>query len=233
MHCSLGNRVHRFIKPYANPKTIFMETILIADGHALIRKGIRMIIEGFQKKYKIIETSTCSDVKKLMGRRQVQYAIVDLLLPDGNLLFPADNMLIYSQQVKILVYTASTDKLYARWLFQKGIRGYLCKQSSIADLEKAIGTVLNNEIHLTASQKEILFKPAAASIPKSPFELLTAREITVAEGLLTGIGTSELARMMELDKSTVSTYRKRLFEKMEVKNVLELKDKFIWYQMQR
>lgn len=210
-----------------------MDTILIADGQELIRKGIRTIIEGFGKKYKIIEASTCTEVKKLMFRKQVQYAIVDLQLPDGNLLFSADNMLIYSGQVKILVYAASTDKLYARWLFQKGIRGYLCKQSSIAELEKAIKTVIDDEIYLTASQKEILFKPVTASISKRPFELLTEREMAVAEGLLTGIGTSELARMMELDKSTVSTYRKRLFEKLEVKNILELKDKFIWYKMQR
>lgn len=209
-----------------------METILIADDHELIRWSIRTIIEGFSRKYKIIEASTCTKVRHLLSREKVRYAIMEIQLADGNIFFTSESILAYSSRINILVYSASAEMMYARRLLQKGVRGFLCKQASVAELEAAIRTVLHNDLYLSASQKEIFLKDSPVMDSQNPLEALSDREMAVAEGLIAGIGTTALARRMDLDKSTVSTYRNRLFRKLEVKNVMELKDKFFWYRMQ-
>lgn len=210
-----------------------METILIADDHELIRRGIRTIIEGFPQPYNLIEASTGEAVLQLLSTQQVHFAILDMLLADGNIFFAPDSILTYSHQTNMLVYSAHAERLYARRLLQKGVRGYLCKQAPVQELENAIKTVLNKEIYLSPSLKEILSGPAKAGIPDNPLDALSDRELEVVEYITTGMSTSEIARRLDLDLSTVSTYRRRLFKKLEVQNTIELNDKFLWYKMQR
>ena len=62
-----------------------METILIADDHDIVRRGIRVIIEGLSQPYNILEASTCAGVMKLLSSQPVHYAILDMMLSDGNM----------------------------------------------------------------------------------------------------------------------------------------------------
>lgn len=208
-----------------------MGTILIADDHELIRRGIRTVIEGFPEKYNIIEASTCAEVIQQLADSRVQYAIMEMFLADGNLFFSRkNNVLRYTSKTSLFVYSANAEKIYARRLLQKGVRCFLNKKTGFEELTHAIRTFLKDEIYLTASLKEMLAKPSFAGIAENPLEALSDREIEIVENIVTGISTSELAQRLELDISTISTYRRRAFKKLEVSNIIELREKLMAYR---
>jgi DNA-binding NarL/FixJ family response regulator len=208
-----------------------MKTILIADDHEIVRRGVKMIIESLPEKYHFIEAATCSEVLQVVTSKQVDYAILDMFLADGNM-FPVIHQITdISHKTSILIYSMSAEKVYARRLMQKGVRGFVSKQASIGELENAIRSFLKGDIYLSPEVKDILLKPVREGIPDNPIDLLSDRELEVVEYTVLGMGSKEIAQKMNLDITTISTYRRRALEKLDVQNMVELKDKFQLYKM--
>jgi two-component system invasion response regulator UvrY len=208
-----------------------METILIADDHELIRRGIRTIIEGFSQPYNLIEASTCAEVIQVLSTQQVHYAVLEMLLAGENIFSTAWPIMEYIPQTETFVYSINPEKLYARRLMQKGIRGYLCKQASLEELEIAIRSFLKGETYVSASLKDTISLPARAGLSKNPIDALSDRELEVVEYLVTGMGANEIARLMGLGVTTVSTYCRRVFRKLQVDNIIDLRDRFLLLKM--
>ena len=209
-----------------------METILIADDHEIIRRGVRMIIESLPQQYQFIEAATCAEVLKTLSTRPVHYSILDMFLADGNLFSAMNEINAYSEQIKMLVYSMNAEKIYAGRLMQKGIRGFVSKQAPMEELESAIRCLLKGEIYLSSAAKENLFRNGKAVSSDNPIHSLSDRELEVVEYVAVGMGAKEIANKMNLDITTVSTYRRRAFEKLNVQNMIELKDKFLLYKTQ-
>ena len=209
-----------------------MKNVLIADDHEIVRKGIRMLIENFPEKYHFIEASTCKEVVEVLAGQEVHYAVLDMFLADGNIFSAIQQIASFSQRTTILVYTMNAERIYAKRFIEKGVRGFVCKQSSIDELEKAIQVVFNGEIYLSPELKEALFNPARSNLSENPIDSLSDRELEVVEYMVMGMGTKEIAHIMKVDTTTVSTYRRRAFEKLDAQNSFELKDKFLLYKGQ-
>lgn len=209
-----------------------METILIGDDHEIVRRGVRMIIESFSRPYHFIEAATCTEVMQALMGRQVHYAILDMLLADGNIFSTLHELADY-KETGILVYSMNAEKIYARRLMQKGVRGFVNKQASMEELEIAIRNLLNGEIYLSPALKEAISVPEKVDLMENPLDTLSDRELEVVEYITIGMGAKEIAQKMNLDITTISTYRRRALEKLEVQNVMELKDKFLLYKLHR
>ena len=208
-----------------------METILIADDHEIVRHGTRIIIESFATKYNFIEASSSVQVMQVLSSEPVKYAILDMFLEDGNVFSSIQQIPAYFDQTKILVYSMNAEKIYARRLMQQGVRGFVSKQSTLAEFEIAIRTLLKGEIYLSAGLKQSLVNTLKADFCQNPVDLLSDRELEVVEYIAMGQGAKEIANRLNLDITTVSTYRRRAFEKLDVQNMIELKEKFLLYKM--
>jgi two-component system invasion response regulator UvrY len=208
-----------------------METILIADDHQIVRRGVRMIIESLPQKYHITEAATCREVIQLLGKQPIQYAVLDMSLADGNIFSAFQPDMDHIRKTNILVYSMNAEKIYARRLMQKGVRGFVSKQAPIEELEMAIHSLLKGEIYLSPRIKEDLFSPIKSGPSENPIDSLSDRELEVMEYVAMGMGSKEIAGKMNLDITTVSTYRRRAFEKLDVQNMIELKEKFLLYKM--
>jgi two-component system invasion response regulator UvrY len=208
-----------------------METILIADDHEIVRRGVRTIIESFPQKYNCIEAATCAEVIQLLTTQRIHYAVLDMFLADG-IFFYAIQQMTEQNRTNILVYSMNAEKIYARRLMQKGVKGFISKKSNIDELEIAIQSLLNGEIYLSKSLKDTIFRTNNPDVLASPIDLLSDRELEVIEYMATGMGAKEIAQKTNLDITTISTYRRRAFEKLEVDNMIELKDKFMFHKMQ-
>jgi two-component system invasion response regulator UvrY len=208
-----------------------METILIADDHQIVRRGVRMIIESLPRKYHIIEAATCTEVLHALSGQQIQYAVLDMSLADGNIFAAIQENTHYSRHTHILVYSMNAEKIYARRLMQKGVRGFVSKLAPIEELENAIDSLLKGDIYLSPHLKKDLFGSLKSAPLDNPIDALSDRELEVVEYVLMGMGTKEIAGKMNLDITTISTYRRRAFEKLNVQNMIELKDKFALYKM--
>lgn len=209
-----------------------METVLIADDHEIVRRGVKMIVESFPNKYTFIEAGTCAEVAKYLSSASIQFAILDMVLADGNILSISQQIQASSQHTKILVYSMNAERIYARRLMEKGAHGFLCKKNSIGELEKAIRSVFRGEVYLSEELTDILLSTSQANLHKNPIDLLSDRELEVVEYYSIGMGTKEIAQKMNLDMTTISTFRRRAFEKMDVQNAIELKEKFLMYKTQ-
>jgi DNA-binding NarL/FixJ family response regulator len=209
-----------------------METVLIADDHEIVRRGVRMLIESFPKKYQFIEANSCTEVAQILSREQIHYAILDMVLADGNILSVTQQIEACSRQTNILVYTMNAERIYARRLIEKGIRGFLCKQTPIEELEKAIRSILRGEVYLSTELKLTLLNSSRTNLAQNPVDSLSDRELEVVEYVAIGMGTKEIGHKMNLNITTISTFRRRAFEKLDVKNTIELKEKFLLYKTQ-
>lgn len=154
-----------------------------------------------------------------------------VFLADGNLFSAIDQLTAYGQQTNILVYSMNAEKIYAGRLMQKGVRGFVSKQAPIEELETAIRCVLKGEMYLSPAMKEGLFNSGKNNLSENPIDALSDRELEVVEYVAIGMGAKEIANKMNLDITTISTYRRRAFEKLGVQNMIELKDKFLLYKM--
>lgn len=208
-----------------------MDTILIADDHEMIRYGIRSMIDSFSRTYRFIEATSCTEVVQLLSRGSVQYAILDMNLSDGNFFSSMDAITAYCNQTHILVYSMNAEKIYARRLIQKGIKAFVNKQAGMHELEKAIQALLQGETYAGQEWNEQVSVRTRTGVMENPLEALSDRELQVAEYITTGMGTKEIAWRMALDVTTVNTYRKRAFDKLDVQNRMELKDIFLVYKM--
>ena len=209
-----------------------MKNVLIADDHEIIRKGIRMLIENFPEKYNFIEASTCKEIVEVLSGGEIHYAILDMFLADGNIFSVIQEIAGFSRQTIMLVYTMNEERIYAKRFIEKGVRGFVCKQSGISELEGAIQTVFNGEIYLSPELKETLFNPANSNVLANLIDSLSDRELEVVEYMVMGMGTKKIAHIMKLDTTTVSTYRRRAFTKLDAQNTIELKEKFLLYKGQ-
>ena len=209
-----------------------METILIADDHEIVRRGIKSIIDSFPQKYNYIEATTCAEVGQILTNQHIHYAILDMFLADGMFFSEINQIAGKYGRANILVYSMSAEKVYAKRLMQKGAKGFISKQSSIEELENAIQCLLKGEIYLSGSLKANIFGTNKPDVLANLIDLLSDRELEVIEYISTGMGTKEIAKKMNLDITTISTYRRRAFEKLDVSNIIELKDKFMLHKMQ-
>ena len=210
----------------------FMKTILIADDHVIVRLGAKSIIESFPQKYHFIEASTCAEVTQALSGQHVHYAILDMSMADGNMFSNVEKIAALTPQTAMLIYSMNAEKIYAKRLMQKGVRGFVSKRASIEELEIAIRNLLNGEIYLSAGLKEMLFAQAKIGLAENPVDLLSDRELEVVEYMANGMGVKEIANKMYLDITTVSTYRRRALEKLDVQTTTELKEKFLFYKVQ-
>lgn len=207
-----------------------MKTVLIADDHEIVRGGIRMLIERFPEKYQFIEATSCADVAQILSRERIHYAILDMVLADGNILSIVHHIKACSHQTSILVYSMNAERIYAKRFIEKGVRGFLCKQTSIGELEKAIHCIFKGEFYLSEETKVALLNNLQGNSSENPIDALSDRELEVVEYIAIGMGTKEIAQKMHLDITTISTYRRRALEKLDVQNTFELKEKFLLYK---
>jgi len=208
-----------------------METVLIADDHEIVRNGIRTMIEGISLQYRFIEVSTCADVIKVLSQNRIEYAILDMFLADANIFSTIDVISKYSKLTNILVYSQNAEKIYAKRLLEIGIRGFVSKQASMEELEKALEELLKGNLYLSPELRNLMVHSSPDEASTNPLDNLSDRELEVLEYLAMGLGTKEISQKMKLDITTVSTYRRRAYEKLQVQNFVEMKDKFALYKM--
>lgn len=208
-----------------------IKNILIADDHEIVRNGIKMMIRSTGQTYSLFEAATCKDTLRILSSQAIDYIVLDLFLVDGSTFPIVDEIITHYPGTGILIYTMNSEKIYGRRLIQKGVRGFVCKQASISELEKAIRILLNGDFYISPELKADLSGNGSADTERNLIDALSDRELEVVEYLILGIGIKEISNQMNIDATTVSTYRRRACEKLKVTSNIELKDKFLLFKM--
>jgi DNA-binding NarL/FixJ family response regulator len=201
--------------------------ILIVDDHSMIRKGIKLTIETTFGIRAIDEVANCSSLLSFLRRNSPTHLILDLLVEDGNSLEVIPIIRSLYPNLRILIFTMQPPEVYSIALKQYGLYEYLHKESNeemtIATLQKFFFGEL--PIGADAGKENLQFKN------HNPFSSLSARELEVLHYLLNGIGTKQISETLNLQMSTISTMKSRIFDKTNTTNIKELIDLALVYNI--
>jgi len=196
--------------------------ILIADDHELIRTGlISVVMEEFPSA--IIEEVSNGKEAERMGRLDKwNIIIMDMSMPEKTGLEVLKQLRSEFIKTPILICSIHPENQYALRVLKAGANGYISKDCLQADFITAIKTILNGKKYISAEVAEKLASRFDDDTSKEQHELISDRELQVLKFIASGKTVSEIAAKLSLGIATISTYRHRLLEKMNLKNNAEL-----------
>lgn len=193
--------------------------ILIADDHAIVRKGlIHLLLEEFPEA-EIMEVSKSSEVYALAKKQIWDIILLDISMPGRNGIELLKQLRAEGIKAPILMISMHPEEQYAVRVLKAGASGFLNKESATDELLIAIHKLLAGKKYISASVAEQL----ADNMGEKPlFELLSDREMQVFQLIASGKTVTEVAEEISLSVNTISTYRTRILEKLNLKNNSEL-----------
>lgn len=199
-----------------------MIKILIADDHAIVRRGVRDILCELPDHIEISEANCAVDAIREIAAHPFDIVILDISFPDGNGLDILDKVKNIRPETRVLFLSMYPEEQYARRALKNGAYGYLTKDSAPMELVAAIERVISGNKYVTMTLAQKLVNDLATIRTQEPHESLSDREFQVMLALAKGKKNSEIASELLLSPKTVSTYRGRIFQKLNINTTAEL-----------
>lgn len=201
--------------------------ILIADDHGVVRYGMMLFIKDLMPWAQVSQVGTFNEAIGHVNKSQVDLVILDINLPGGNNIKMVDSLKAVQPDIKVIIFSSYDEKIYAERYLRAGAKGYLNKETSNKEIKKAIQSVLSGGVYMSNTVKDLMLNRLLnIEVGQNPLSVLSNREIEVAQLLVIGQGVTEISTALNLQLSTVSTYKNRIFEKLDVSNVVQLIEKF-------
>ncbi len=199
-----------------------MIRILIADDHAIVRHGLKQIIEEDGQMQVVAEAESGVEAMRKMREITCDAVLLDISLPDMSGVDVLKQIHAEKPQLPILILSAYPEDQYAMRLIKAGAAGYMTKESAPAEVVKALLRVAGGKKYINPAVAELLANELGAPEEKLPHQLLSDREYQIFLMLASAKTVSEIADSLALSVKTVSTYRSRVLEKMRLSNNAEL-----------
>jgi len=200
-----------------------LKRILIADDHTIVRTGIAVLIKAELLNVQIDECCDGDGVWKNIQATQYDLFIMDINMPGTDSVNLLKNIFTHQPQLKVLILSMSSEEVYAKKYLQLGVMGFINKEADTNEIRKAITTVMNNRKYMSPKLLEVITREAIDGTPANAlFENLSARELEVMTHLVEGKNVSEIAGILSIHISTVSTHKASILQKLNVSNVIEL-----------
>jgi two-component system, NarL family, invasion response regulator UvrY len=195
-----------------------MLKILIADDHAIVRKGLKQVILEEYPSAQITEVADAEDLLKEVIGKEWNVVICDMNMPGRSGLDALNQIKQASPQLPVLIMSMYPEDQYALRVLKAGAAGYLGKDSIHDDIIRAIQTIQLGKKFITPSIAEKLASTLGQDNNLQSHEMLSDREFDVFKLLASGKSVSEIATQLSLSATTVSTYRSRIMEKMGIQS---------------
>ncbi len=193
---------------------------LVADDHSIVRMGVKLMLETDYPQVRIDEAENGNEIVEKIKSRHYDLLILDFQMPDTDTFSIISNVLARDRLLKILIYTMASEKIYAGKLLKAGVKGFLSKEAKNTELLKAVDTVLRGEIY--ASEQVSHDGKKDGTNLNNPFTVLSNKEMDILGYLVQGKATKEISTLLNLQLSTISTHKFRIFRKLNVTNIVEL-----------
>jgi two-component system, NarL family, invasion response regulator UvrY len=199
-----------------------MIRLLLVDDHPIVRRGISAVLQSAPDCAVIGEASDGEEVLPKAREGKPDLILLDLSLPGKGGLEVLKQLHIEMPHAKVLILSTFSEKQYAVRCLKAGAHGYLTKRSAPEELLIAIRTVAQGRKYVSASIAELLVETVGASTGWSPHEELTEREFQILCLLGEGKTVSQIARLLSLGLSTISTHRSHILGKMKLETTAQV-----------
>ena len=194
--------------------------ILLADDHAVVRLGFRLLLEGVGAEV-VAEADRGEAAIRLYAEHDPDVLVMDVSMPGIGGLAALERLLGVAPKARVLMLSAHEDAIVPVRAMRIGARGYLCKRASPEEFLRAVGEVARDRRYLDPALAQVVAL-AQLSGSASPVETLTAKELAVFMKLAVGRSVNEVAEDFCLSASTVGTHLYHIKQKLQVNNAAEL-----------
>ncbi|MDD4031694.1 MAG: response regulator transcription factor [Bacteroidales bacterium] len=196
--------------------------ILIADDHAIVREGVKQIVKTLPEVTLIDEASDGAETYSKIVNTLYDLVIMDISMPGMSGLEILQKIKDKNLHTRILILSFYPQEQYAVRAFKLGASGYLSKDSAYEELTNAIRKIASGGKYVSSCLVEKILFSDSKNEKKAPHELLSERELQVMLLLARGRSVMEIAGEISISDKTVSTYRTRIMEKMDMKKNADL-----------
>ena len=199
--------------------------ILLADDHGVVRLGLSLIIKKLRPDSIVTEVDDYQKVMNIIKDQSFDLVILDLNMPNGNFQEALQAIKLKNPQTKVMIFSSQDESLYAIRYLKMGADGFLHKLSDEDIINRALTKMLDKGSYMSEDVKESLIFSNLRNDDNTlinPLEKLTNREMEVAERLIAGEPMKEISNNLNLHASTISTYKTRIFEKLDIQSIPEL-----------
>lgn len=197
--------------------------ILIADDHTIVREGIKMLLIEAYPNSDIVDVSDSEELLRLAFSEKWDVIISDISMPPGDSgLEAVKKIKTQTPSVPVIMLSMHAPEQYAVKAIQSGASGYLTKGTATRELVNAVNQVISGKKYVTPEVANVLAEAFENKNPQKSIVNLSEREHEVFTMIASGKTISEVAKELGLSNNTISTFRSRIFEKMDFHNNLEL-----------
>ena len=199
-----------------------MINILVADDHAIVRAGLKQYVSDSKDMTVLGEACNGEETLNKALKNEYDVVVLDITMPDINGLDILKQLKTQKPQLKILVLTMHPEEQYAMRVFKAGASGYLTKESAPQELISAIRKVASGGKYVSPSLAEKLASYFEENLGKPLYQKLSDREYQVMCMIASGKRLRDIAKELTLSVKTVSSYRSRILQKLNIKSNAEL-----------
>ena len=200
-----------------------MKSVIICDDHPIVREGLKLLIQGFGKYEVLADVESGEALMKRLKRGTADIVILDVSLPGSSGLEVLKSLKALYGHVKVLILSMYPEDQFALRMIKAGASGYLHKDSSPEILQEALDKIATGEEYLSNSLAKILLGAVNGKSTDQPsHELLSDREFEVFLYIGEGLSLSNIGIKLNLSVKTISTYKSRIYEKMNMENTSEI-----------
>ena len=196
--------------------------ILIADDHAIVRKGLIGLLREEFRDADVQEANSGSEVLDKTRQQKWDLILLDISMPGRNGIDTLIQLRADGIKTPILILSMQPEEQYAIRALKAGASGFVNKDKATEELITAVRKVMSGRKYISESIAEKLAAGIDPGSDKLPHELLSNRELQVLQLIASGKQVSEIAEEMSLSVNTISTYRSRILEKLSLQNNAEL-----------
>ena len=195
--------------------------ILLADDHAVVRQGFKMILSAQPDMEIVGEAGNGREAVDLAEDLKPDIVVMDVAMPELNGIEATRRLAASMPHVRVVALSMHKDNVYVREILRAGARGYLLKDSVAADLVSAVRAVAQGEGYISPAFSNAVLDDYRKHVT-NPIDLLSSREREVLQMLAEGKTNKEIAAVLNLSVYTVDAHRGRIMEKLNVHSINEL-----------
>ncbi|HEY1755779.1 MAG TPA: response regulator transcription factor [Bryobacteraceae bacterium] len=198
-----------------------MIRILLADDHALVRQGFRMILEAQPDMEIVGQAGNGREAVELAEKLHPDVVVMDVAMPELNGTEATRRLAASTPRTRVLALSMHKDSVYVREILRAGARGYLLKDSGDTDLVAAVRAIAKGEGYISPAVSDAVLSDYRKHVT-DPLDLLTGREREVLQSIAEGKTNKEIATALNLSVYTVEAHRGRIMEKLNLHSTGEL-----------
>lgn len=196
--------------------------IIIADDHELIREGLKKVLVKNSEIEVVAEAASSWELLEILSKKEVDIVVLDISMPGKSGLETLRDIKNYYPKVKTLILSMHPEERFAIRALKSGASGYLSKQSAAKELENALLKIMHGGKYISNAVAEQLALEIETPSDKALHEKLSNREFEIMIKISQGKSVSDIADELSLSVNTITSYRARLLQKMNMKSNAEL-----------